>query len=131
MDAGKDWNDHDLTFPSSVGTPINPSNLRKDFNEVIVRAGIERIRFHDLRHTAASLMLNNKIPGIIVSKMIGHSRPSTTMDIYGHLVPGMQDEAAKMMDGITTLNTVDISQKKENKKVKEEEGDSYMHTYAH
>ena len=51
-----------------------------------------------------------------------HSRPSTTMDIYGHLVPGMQDEAAKMMDGITTLNTVDISQIEEVKKVKEEEG---------
>ena len=76
-------------------------------------------------------MLNNKIPAIIVSKMIGHSRPNTTMDIYGHLVPGMQDEAAKLMDGITTLNTVDISQKEEVKKVKEEEGDSYMHTYAH
>jgi len=44
------------------------------------------------------------------------------MDIYGHLVPGMQDEAAKMMDGITTLNTVDISQIEEVKKVKEEEG---------
>lgn len=131
MVAGKDWKDHDLIFPSSVGTPINPSNLRKDFKEVIERAGIERIRFHDLRHTAASLMLNNGIPTIIVSKMIGHSRPSTTMDIYGHLIPGMQDEAAKMMDEITTLNTVDMSQKEEVKKIKEEEGDSYMHIYAH
>ncbi|MCK4793966.1 MAG: hypothetical protein KAV87_60125 [Desulfobacteraceae bacterium] len=76
-------------------------------------------------------MLNNGIPAIIVSKMIGHSRSSTTLDIYGHLVPGMQDEAAKMMDEITTLNTVDISQKEEVKKVKDEGQESYMHTYAH
>ena len=100
-------------------------DTRRNFKDVIDQAGVQQIRFHDLRHTAASLMLNNNIPAIIVSKMMGHSRPSTTLDNYGHLITGMQDEAAKMMDEMTSLNIVDFSQKEEVKKVKDEGWESY------
>jgi len=61
---------------------------------------LPEIRFHDLRHTAASLMLNRGIPVIVVSRILGHARPSITLDVYGHLMPTMQDEAAKLMDGL-------------------------------
>jgi integrase len=83
--AGQRWQENDLIFPSSIGRPMDASNLRIDFNRIIAEAGIPKVRFHDLRHTAASLMLNNGIPVIVVSKVLGHSKPSITLDIYGHL----------------------------------------------
>jgi len=102
------WQEHDLIFPSSIGTPGDPSNLRKDFLNVLQRAGLPKIRFHDLRHTAASLMLNRNIPAIVVSKRLGHAKPSTTLDIYGHLMPEGQDEAARLMDELITSIPVEL-----------------------
>ncbi len=100
--AGQRWHENDLIFPSKIGTPLNPSNLRLDFNRVLERAGIPRVRFHDLRHTAASLMLNNGIPVLVVSKILGHSKPSITLDIYGHLYNEMQVEAGRLMDKLVS-----------------------------
>jgi integrase len=100
--AGKRWQDNDLIFPSKIGTPLNPSNLRLDFNRVLERAGVPRVRFHDLRHTSASLMLNNGIPVIVVSKILGHSKPSITLDIYGHLYNEMQGDVARLMDELVS-----------------------------
>jgi len=100
--AGNHWKEHNLIFTSSVGTPGDPSNLRKDFRRVLQDAGLPKIRFHDLRHTAASLMLNNGVPPIVVSKRLGHSKPSTTINTYGHLYVEMQNEAARIMDDLVT-----------------------------
>lgn len=100
--VGYRWQDHDLIFPCSVGTPGDPSNLRIDFKRTLVRAGLADIRFHDLRHTAASLLLNHNVPVLVVSKMLGHSKPSITLDIYGHLNNDMQYEAADIMDKLVT-----------------------------
>jgi len=108
------WQDHNLLFPSSVGTPLNPSNLRIDFNRTLDAAGIPRIRFHDLHHTAASLMLNHGVPVIMVSKILGHAMPSTTMDIYGHLIHEMQEEAAKIMDELVTPFRLEMTAAVEN-----------------
>jgi integrase len=60
--AGERWEDHDLIFPNTVGNPLASSNLRVDFNRIISEPGLPKIRFHDLRHTAASLMLNHGAP---------------------------------------------------------------------
>ncbi len=68
------------------------------------------VRFHDLSHTASSLMLNHKIPVIVVSKMLGHSKPSITLDIYGHLMHEMQDEASVLMDQLVTPIRVQLTQ---------------------
>jgi integrase len=102
MAAGENWTDHDLIFPTSVGTPEHQSTLRKDFLRVLKRSGLPEIRFHDLRHTAATLLLNNNIPVIVVSKRLGHAKTSITLDTYGHLIHSMQDEAAKVMDQLVT-----------------------------
>lgn len=107
---GERWQEYNLIFPSSVGTPLNPSNLRIDFIRTLDATGLPRIRFHDLRHTAASLMLNHGIPVIVVSKILGHAKPSTTMDIYGHLIHEMQGEAARVMDDLVTPIRVEISE---------------------
>ncbi len=91
---------NDLVFPSTRGTPLMISNLRKDFKRVLKRAGLADLRFHDLRHTAASLMLNHGIPVTVVSKRLGHSKPSITFDVYAHVMTEMQGEAAKLIDDI-------------------------------
>lgn len=96
--AGENWTDLDLVFPSGAGTPLTASNVRRAFRKLLATSGLPIIRFHDLRHTAASLMLNHGIPVLIVSKRLGHSKPSITLDVYGHLLPSKQEEAAQLMD---------------------------------
>ena len=100
--AGGRWKDHDLIFPSSIGTPKNASNLMKDFSDVLKRAGVKHIRFHDLRHTAATLMLNHGIPAIVVAGILGHSNSNVTLSIYGHVMTDQQLPAAKLMDSLIT-----------------------------
>jgi integrase len=112
--AGVRWQDYDLIFPSSVGTPLHPSNLRIVFKRTLKEAGLPQIRFHDLRHTAASLMLNHGIPVIVVSKILGHAKPNTTMDIYGHLIHEMQGEAARLMDELVTPIRMEMMRSLEN-----------------
>jgi integrase len=82
--------------------------MRIDFNRILELAGLPKMRFHDLRHTAASLLLNNKVPVIVVSSMLGHSKPSVTLDIYAHVFHDMQGEAAIVMDKLVTPILVEI-----------------------
>ena len=100
--AGSRWQENDLIFPSSVGTPLDQRAMLTDFYAVLKQGGLPKIRFHDLRHTAASLMLNRGVPVIVVSKMLGHSKPSVTLDVYGHLYTDMQDGAAQVMEELVT-----------------------------
>jgi integrase len=108
--AGNRWQEHDLIFTTSIGNPCDPSNLRKDFLKVLEAAGLPKMRFHDLRHTSASLMLNHSIPVIIASKRLGHATPSITMDTYGHLFNDMQGDVAKLMDELVTPIRVDMAE---------------------
>ena len=94
-----------MIFPSQKGTPADRDNLRRHFKSLLSEAGLPEIRFHDLRHTAASLMLNNGVPVIVVSRRLGHAKPSITLDIYGHLIPTKQREAASLMDQLLTPRT--------------------------
>lgn len=100
--SGEKWVEHGLIFTNSIGGPIIARNLLREFYKLLKVAGLPRIRFHDLRHTAASLMLNNGVAPIIVSRRLGHSRASITLDIYGHLIPSMQTEAAELIDQLIT-----------------------------
>ena len=79
---GDQWEENDLIFPSTIGTPMRQRNLLRKFKKVLRESGLREIRFHDLRHTAASLMLNHGIPTLIVSKRLGHSKVS---NYIGHL----------------------------------------------
>jgi len=100
--AGEVWQEHGLVYPSTVGTPLNPRNVVRTFKKLLADAGLPEIRFHDLRHTAASIMLNNGIDVLIVSKRLGHSKPSITLDIYGHLIAHSQEKAAELVDTLIT-----------------------------
>jgi integrase len=100
------WQDEGFVFPSSIGTAVDPSNLIKQFRKLLKEAGLPRIRFHDLRHTAASLMLNNGVDVLVASQRLGHAQPSITLDVYGHLMPSMQNEVASLLDKIISINLV-------------------------
>jgi integrase len=96
---GDGWTDRDLVFPNSLGKPQDGIDLlRYSFRPLLMRAGLPRIRFHDLRHTAATLLLRRGVNPKIVSEMLGHSSVAITLDIYSHVVPDMQQLAADAMD---------------------------------
>jgi integrase len=100
MLANKRWRENDLVFPSSIGTPLSQSNTIKQFTMTLKEAGLPHIRFHDLRHIAASIMLNHGIPLLTVSYILGHAQPSTTLNMYGHQFSAMELQAACLMDDI-------------------------------
>lgn len=108
--AGGKWSENELVFPSSRGTSFDGSNVRKDFASILKLAELPKIRFHDLRHTAASLMLNHGIPVIVVSRRLGHSNASVTLNIYAHTTVDMQNEAASLMDEMITPIPVNLPQ---------------------
>jgi integrase len=109
--AGEHWKEYDLIFTSRVGTPIHYHNLLKNFHNVLKFAGLPTIHFHGLRHTCASLLLNQGVPVIEVSRRLGHSRASITLDVYGHLIPGMQSEVADLIDELVMPVAIQIDQK--------------------
>lgn len=81
---GTDWKEYTLVFPSQIGTPLHHTSLHRHFKTAIRRLGMPDIRFHDLRHTAASLMLANGVPLADVSEILGHSNPAITARLYLH-----------------------------------------------
>jgi integrase len=102
--------DDRLICPSSVGTPFEVGHVHKDFIKIQSAANLQRIRFHDLRHTAANRMLNRGVPAFVVSKKSGHSNPSVTLNFSVHSTLDMQSLAASIMDEIVTPIPVNISQ---------------------
>jgi integrase len=95
------WQDHGLVFPTRVGTPVSRHNLvARSFKPLLKRAGLPDIRFHDLRHTCATLMLAVGTNPKVVQETLGHANVSVTLDIYSHLLPNMQDEVAEKINNL-------------------------------
>jgi integrase len=96
---GDHFQDQGLVFCTSKGTLINPTNLRKrSFAPLLVRAGLPHITFHQLRHTAATILLLKNVNPKIVSEMLGHASIAITLDTYSHVLPNMQDSAVAAME---------------------------------
>jgi integrase len=97
--AGEAWTDHGLVFTDAFGEPLFGSRItERRLRPALKKAGLPLIRFHDLRHTAATLMLTAGVHPKVVSEMLGHSTVAITLDRYSHLIPTMQEEAALQMD---------------------------------
>ena len=95
------YKDQGLVFASEVGTPMNPTNLRRrSFAALLKRADLPRIRFHDLRHTCATLLLSRNVHPKYVQELLGHANIAITLDTYSHVVPGMGDFAAREMEDL-------------------------------
>jgi integrase len=97
--ARERWNDNGLVFADEVGKPLDGVKVtRSSFYSALRRASLPTVRFHDLRHTAATLMLENGVHPRVVAERLGHSTPSLVMNIYGHVTERMQDKATAAMD---------------------------------
>ncbi len=100
--AGSHWVETGLVFTTSLGTPIDPRNVKRRLDALLKEAGMPHFRVHDIRHFAASLMLAQGVPLKVVSDILGHSQISTTADLYTHVLPSLRKEAIDLMDSILT-----------------------------
>ncbi|MEX0629115.1 MAG: site-specific integrase [Chloroflexota bacterium] len=96
--AGSRWRESDLVFTTSLGTPLDGTNVTHRFQAVLRAAGLPRLRFQDLRHACASLLLAQGVHPRIVMEQLGHSQISLTLNTYSHVLPSLQGEAAQRME---------------------------------
>jgi len=99
---GQPWNPMGLVFTTSRGTPLDGANASRAFQLVLRRAGLPRIRFHDLRHTCASLLLAQGTNMRVIMEQLGHSQISLTMNTYSHVMPEALQDAAERMEAVLT-----------------------------
>ena len=93
------WQDYRLVFATTTGTPLNPSNLtNRSFKPLLKHAGLPDIRFHDLRHTCATLLLSKGVHPKLVQELLGHSTIAITLDTYSHVLPGIGNQTANAME---------------------------------
>jgi integrase len=97
--------EHDLVFPNLAGNPLSHTNLlQRVFHPALRRAGLRKIRFHDLRHTFASLLIANGEDVVRVSRLLGHASPTITLRVYSHMLPkehyGSAERLADLVNGV-------------------------------
>ena len=105
--AGDHWKEYDLIFPSTIGTPRNGYEISKEFKRLARQAGLTEIRFHGIRHTAASIMLLYGEPAVRVAAILGQS-VAVLLETYAHYIPDDQERTAALMDELTTPIKVDL-----------------------
>lgn len=103
LKAGRHYQEFGLVFPTCTGKPMNPQQLDEAWNKAIKHSKLPKIRFHDLRHTHASLLLKSGVHAKVISERLGHSNTSITMNVYSHLLPGMQEQAANKINSMIQL----------------------------
>jgi integrase len=101
--AGSRWQEADFVFTTSIGTPMIGSDVTRRFQALLRGAGLPPMRFHDLRHGAASLLLAQGVHPRVVMEMLGHSTITLTMNVYSHVIPDLQREAATKMEAVFNL----------------------------
>ena len=99
--AGPAWDDRwGLVFATTIGTPLDGGTVTKAFQALLATAGLPPMRFHDLRHSAATLMLAQGVAPRVLMETLGHSQIGITMNLYAHVLPAAQRDAADRMDGL-------------------------------
>lgn len=96
--AGAAWTDHGLVFTTKIGTPIDPRNVNRNFAELCDSAELRRIRFHDLRHSCATLLYEQGVPIENIQGVLGHSSPTITKLIYVEITERVQRGAVDRPD---------------------------------
>lgn len=107
LKAGAEWQERDLVFCTSLGTPLNPNKVVDRFKTLLKRAELPEIRFHDLRHSAATILLSMEVHPKVVQELLGHNQISMTMDIYSHVLPTMQKDAVNKLNNALQEKTLD------------------------
>lgn len=98
LTAGDLWQQTGYVFTQVDGTPVDPEAISKDFCEIVRQSGLPHLTLHGLRHAHATLALSAGINPKVVSERLGHSSIAVTMDIYSHVLPGMQEAAAQAVE---------------------------------
>ncbi|MGH2507600.1 MAG: tyrosine-type recombinase/integrase [Ktedonobacteraceae bacterium] len=96
--AGTKWQEHDLVFTNLTGGYMDEASIRKPFKRLLKKLGLPDMRIHDLRHSAATLLLASGVSPKVVQELLGHSDIKVTLGIYGHVIPGMQEKVIEVMD---------------------------------
>jgi integrase len=97
---GPRWRETGLVFTSTIGTPLDPRNVYRLYQGALGQAGLPLRRFHDLRHSFASLLLVEGVSPRVVMEMLGHSTIKLTMDTYSHVIPALQQDAAQRLEAL-------------------------------
>lgn len=101
MQLGAEYQRHDLVFSNEFGGPIDLKNIRvRNFSRILNTAGLEGFRIYDLRHSMASLMLQDGVNVKVVSERLGHASIVLTLDTYAHVLPGMQENATARLGAV-------------------------------
>jgi integrase len=101
LKAGLRWQDTGLVFTNPNGGPLEPITLHRNYKRLLKAAGLPvEMRFHDLRHSAASLLLAQGVQLRIIMELLGHSSIALTANTYSHVMPAAMQEVARTMDGI-------------------------------
>lgn len=87
-------------FADVEGNPIHPHSISQTFERIAARAGVPKVRLHDVRHTHGTLLIKAGVPVKVVSERLGHGNPAFTIDTYQHVLPGMQAEAARIFESL-------------------------------
>lgn len=110
MDVLKQWreeyqrNENNLVFPNANGGYLDSRNiLQRFFHKCLEDAGLKKIRWHDLRHTHISLLINQNVAPQVIQKQAGHSTIKTTMDVYGHLMPSVYNSSIDAIDNVLVI----------------------------
>ncbi|MEC1725835.1 tyrosine-type recombinase/integrase [Schinkia azotoformans] len=103
LKLGQSYEDNDLVICTREGKPIIPTNLVKAFKKDVKKVGLPIIRWHDLRHTHATMLIERNVNPKIIQERLGHSRIGVTLDIYSHVLPSMQREAVAQLDSVISL----------------------------
>lgn len=109
---GPDWARTDLVFTTPVGTPIDSRNLTLSFQRLLKRIGLPKRRFHDLRHSCATLLLVQGVPARVVMETLGHSQITLTLNTYSHVPSELQREAATRMNDFLSERKSDASRER-------------------
>lgn len=96
--AGEWWMENGLVFTTPVGGPIHRRDLLREFHGELARAGLPVVRFHDLRHSAATLLLADGVDPLAVKDLLGHANIRTTLDVYAHVLTAMRKDVARKVD---------------------------------
>ncbi|MDR3703059.1 MAG: site-specific integrase [Candidatus Sulfopaludibacter sp.] len=107
--AGARWQETGFVFTTLIGTPIDARSVIRRFHQILETSSLPRIRFHDLRHSAATLLLAQGVSPRYISELLGHAQVSFTMQTYAHVLPHVQREAAAKMNEILSLEPVATS----------------------
>ncbi len=98
--SAKKWVDHDLVFPNLSGGYLHPNHMGEKFRKLLKEAGLPDIHFHDLRHSAATILLCMGVNVKVVQELLGHSDISVTLGVYGHLLPSMQQTVVETWNDV-------------------------------